>query len=305
LIAALTVLAGAVVAGPVVAVAAESRAASGDGLSRGKYLFDAAGCGNCHTDRRIKGPPLGGGPALKTPFGTFYGPNISPHRRHGIGAWSTADFIRAMRDGVSPDGRHYYPAFPYGAFTLMTDNDLKYLKAYIFSLAPVARPSRRHDVKFPFNIRAGLWLWKALYLEKGPFSARPGRSGQWNRGAYLVEALTHCAECHTPRTALGGLRRGLWMAGNGDGPDGERVPNITPDAKTGIGKWSRADIIESLESGTLPDGDEFSSPMADVVEHGTSKLSPADRLAIAVYLKSLKAIEHSPPDKPKPGPGEK
>jgi mono/diheme cytochrome c family protein len=305
LIAALTVLAGAFVAGPVVALAAEPVAAGSDALSRGKYLFDAAGCANCHTDRSKKGAPLGGGPALKTPFGTFYGPNISPHRSHGIGTWSTADFIRAMREGRAPDGRHYYPSFPYGAFTLMTDNDLKDLKAYIFSLAPVARPSRRHDLKFPFNIRWSLWLWKALYLKKGPYVARPGRSGQWNRGAYLVEALTHCAECHTPRTALGGLKTGLWMAGNGDGPDGERVPNITPDVKTGIGRWSRDDIVESLESGTLPDGDEFGSLMADVVEHGTSKLTAADRLAIAVYLKSLKPIAHSPPGKQKPGPKNK
>jgi mono/diheme cytochrome c family protein len=206
-----------------------------------------------------------------------------------------------MRDGVSPDSRHYYPAFPFGSFTLMTDGDLKDLKAYIFSLAPVPRPSRRHDIKFPFNIRAGVWLWKALYLEKGPLAARSGRSRQWNRGAYLVEALVHCAECHTPRTALGGLRRDLWMAGNSDGPDGDSVPNITPDIKTGIGRWSREDIIESLESGTLPDGDEFGSLMADVVEHGTSKLTPADRLAIAAYLKSLKAIQHSPQGKTKPG----
>ncbi len=297
-IAALTVL---VLAGWVAAAAAETRVAGGDVLSRGEYLFNAAGCANCHTDRRNKGPLLGGGPALKTRFGTFYGPNISPHRTHGIGAWSEADFIRAMRDGVSPDGRHYYPAFPYGSFTHMTDGDLKDLRAYIFSLPPVARRSRRHELRFPFNIRAGVWLWKALYLERGPLAARPGRSRQWNRGAYLVEALVHCAECHTPRTALGGFRRRFWMAGNSEGPDGERVPNITPDVKTGIGKWSREEIVEALEFGMLPDGDEFVSPMADVVEHGTSKLTPADRLAIAVYLKSLKAIAHIPRGKPKPG----
>ncbi len=296
-IAALTVLAGS-----FAMAGADSHGAEGDAASRGEYLFNAAGCGNCHTDRRKKGPLLGGGAALKTPFGTFYGPNISSHPKFGIGKWNDKDFIRAMRDGVSPDGRHYYPAFPYGSFTLMTDGDLKDLKAYIFSLPPVSQPSRRHDLRFPFNIRAGVWLWKVLYLERGPMVARPGRSRQWNRGAYLVEALAHCAECHTPRTALGGLRRRrLWMAGNGNGPGGERIPNITPDVKTGIGKWSREEIIEALEFGMLPDGDDFGSLMADVVEHGTSKLTPADRLAIAVYLKSLKAIQHIPRGKPKPG----
>jgi len=300
LIAAITVL---ILAGCSAAAAAESRAASGDVLGRGEYLFNAAGCANCHTDRRNKGPLLGGGPALKTPFGTFYGPNISPHRTHGIGAWSEADFIRAMRDGVSPDGRHYYPAFPYGSFTLMTDSDLKDLRAYIFSLPAVALASRRHDLRFPFNFRAGLWLWKALYLERGPLAARPGRSRQWNRGAYLVRAVAHCAQCHTPRTALGGLRRGLWMAGNSEGPDGEPVPNITPDGKTGIGKWSREEIVDALEFGMLPDGDEFESLMADVVEYGTSKLTDSDRLAIAVYLKSIAAITNIP--RAKPGSGAK
>ncbi len=295
-IAVLTALTGWLAASVV-----ELRAAGSDALSRGEYLFNAAGCANCHTDRRNKGPLLGGGPALKTAFGIFYGPNISPHPTQGIGGWSEADFIRAMREGVAPDGSHYYPAFPYGSFTLMTDSDLKDIKAYIFSLAPVARPSRRHDLAFPFNVRAGVWLWKALYFENGPFKPRRNRSRQWNRGAYLVEALVHCGECHTPRTALGGLRRRLWLAGNGDGPDGERVPNITPDIKTGIGKWSAGEIVEALELGMLPDGDDFASPMADVVEHGTSKLTPADRLAIAVYLKSLKAIEHTPRGKSKPG----
>ena len=272
--------------------AVPSHGADGISPSRGEYLFNAAGCRNCHTDAKNKGPLLGGGGALKTPFGTFYGPNISPHRDFGIGKWSDADFIRAMREGVSPDGRHYYPAFPYTSFARITDRDLRDLKAYIFSLAPVARRNRPHDLDFPFNVRAGLWLWKVLYFEKGPFKPNKDRSRRWNRGAYLVEALVHCGECHTPRTALGALARDVWLAGAKDGVAGETVPNITPDVKTGIGRWSREDIVEALESGMLPDGDEFGSLMADVVEHGTSKLTAADRLAIAVYLKSLRPIEH-------------
>ncbi len=269
-------------------------AAAADALARGKYVFEASGCANCHTDRAKKGPLLGGGAAIKTAFGTFFGPNISPHRIRGIGAWSEAQFIRAMREGVSPDGRHYYPAFPYTSFTLMTDRDLKDLRAYIFSLPPVDRASRPHELSFPYSVRAGLWLWKRLYLETGPFTPRAGKSAEWNRGAYLVEAMVHCGECHTPRTRLGGLDRDMWMAGNGDGPDGERIPNITPDPATGIGKWSAEEIVESLETGSLPDGDEFGSLMADVVSYGTSKLKAEDRKAIAVYLKSLKPVVHRP-----------
>ncbi|MDH3242391.1 MAG: cytochrome c [Alphaproteobacteria bacterium] len=264
-------------------------------LERGKYIFDASGCANCHTDRAKKGPLLGGGAAIKTPFGTFYGPNISPHPERGIGKWSEAQFIRAMRKGVSPGGRHYYPAFPYASFTLMTDGDLKDLKAYIFSLPPIDRQSPKQELGFPYNIRAGVWLWKTLYLEEGPYKSKADKSAEWNRGAYLVEALTHCGECHTPRTALGGMKRSLWLAGNAQGPDNERIPNITPDSGTGIGKWSLEEIIDSLETGTLPDGDEFGSLMADVVTHGTAKLTAADRRAIAVYLKALPAIQRSLP----------
>ena len=281
----------------LLAVAAISKAAVGEtavdtAIARGQYLFNAAGCRNCHTDDKNKGPLLGGGAALKTPFGIFYGPNISPHREFGIGRWSDADFIRALREGLSPDGRHYYPAFPYTSFTAMSDGDLRDLKAYIFSLPPVARRSRAHDLNFPFSVRAGLWLWKLLYLEKGPFKKRGGRSREWNRGAYLVRALVHCGECHTPRTVLGGLDRDMWLAGAKDGIVGETVPNITPDVKTGIGRWSIDDIVDALELGMLPDGDTFDSLMADVVEHGTSKLTDGDRRAIAVYLKSMKPIAH-------------
>jgi len=282
---------GTLFAATVMSAAAADTAA----LERGKYIFDASGCANCHTDRAKKGPLLGGGAAIKTPFGTFYGPNISPHPERGIGKWSEAQFIRAMRKGVSPGGRHYYPAFPYASFTLMTDGDLKDLKAYIFSLPPIDRQSPKQELGFPYNIRAGVWLWKTLYLEEGPYKSKADKSAEWNRGAYLVEALTHCGECHTPRTALGGMKRSLWLAGNAQGPDNERIPNITPDSGTGIGKWSLEEIIDSLETGTLPDGDEFGSLMADVVTHGTAKLTAADRRAIAVYLKALPAIQRSLP----------
>ncbi len=265
---------------------------------RGAVLFAAGGCANCHTDTKAKGPLLGGGAAIKTPFGTFYPPNISSDPQYGIGKWSDSDFIRALRDGVSPERDRYYPAFPFTSFTNLTDADMLAIKRYIMSLPPAKVKSRPHDLHFPFNIRLGMIAWDWLYLHKGPLAPDPKQSAEWNRGRYLAVGLVHCAECHTPRTMLGGLDRSRWMAGNakGEGPDGLAIPNITPDPKDGIGKWSVGDIAESLGSGMMPDGDSFGSLMADVVENGTAKLSDSDRRAIAVYIKSLK---------PLPGPGRK
>lgn len=262
-----------------------ARAQSPDGAA----LFAAAGCANCHTDAKAKGPLLGGGAGIKTPFGTFYAPNISSGPEHGIGKWSEADFIRAMREGTGPGWRHLYPAFPYTAYTNMTDDDMRAIKAHIMSLPPVGRPSREHDLKFPFNIRFGMLFWKWLFLDEGPVRPDPARSAEWNRGRYLANGVAHCAECHTPRTLLGALNRDRWMAGNakGEGPEGEAVPNITPHPTDGIGKWTVEELAESLETGFLPNGDSYGSLMADVVEKGTAKLNEADRRAIAVYIKSL------------------
>jgi mono/diheme cytochrome c family protein len=255
----------------------------------GEALFAAGGCANCHTDRKNKGPLLGGGAPIKTAFGTFYGPNISSHPEFGIGKWTDADFILALRQGVSPDGTHYYPAFPYPSFTNLTDADMRALRAYIMTLPPVAVKSRPHDLSFPYNIPVGMTLWNLLYLDDGPMAPDPTRSAEWNRGRYLADGLAHCAECHTPRNVFGALDRQRWMAGNakGEGPEGEAVPNITSHEESGIGKWTIDEIAESLKSGMLPDGDSFGSLMADVVEHGTAKLGDADRRAIAVYIKSI------------------
>lgn len=265
-------------------------AADAERIKRGERLFHAGGCRNCHADPKRNGKLLAGGPPIKTAFGIFYGPNITPHPERGIGRWSDADFIRAMRKGVSPSGDPYYPAFPYTSFTYITDADLLDLKAYIFSLPPADTPSRPHELGFPFNIRAGLHLWRMLFFREGPFRPDPARSAQWNRGAYLVEALAHCGECHTPRNFAGALDRDRWMAGTDEGPDGTKPPNITPAPESGIGKWREDEIVEALEFGILPDGDEFGSLMADVVTHGTSKLSDADRRAIAVYLRALPPV---------------
>ncbi|MQA64342.1 MAG: c-type cytochrome [Alphaproteobacteria bacterium] len=261
----------------------------GGDATAGEALFAAGGCANCHTDRKNKGPLLGGGAPIKTAFGTFYGPNISSDPEFGIGKWTDADFIRALRRGMSPDGAHYYPAFPYPSFTNLTDTDMKALRAYIMTLPPVAEKSKPHDLAFPYNIRLGMTLWNLLYLDEGPMAPNPSRSAEWNRGRYLAGGLAHCAECHTPRNVFGALDRQRWMAGNakGKGPEGEAVPNITSHEESGIGKWTIDEIAESLKSGMLPDGDSFGSLMADVVEHGTAKLSDADRHAIAVYIKSI------------------
>jgi mono/diheme cytochrome c family protein len=235
--------------------------------------------------------PLGaGGRALATPFGTFYGPNITPHPELGIGRWSEADFIRALREGTRPDGTHYFPVFPYTSYTRIADQDLRDLRAYIFSLPPVARPNRPHDVRFPFNLRFLLGFWRWLYFWPGAFRPDPARSAEINRGVYLVEALGHCEQCHTPRTALGGLDRDFYLAGTRRGPDGARVPNITPDPATGIGRWSPEDLMDLLSQGMTPDGDFVGATMAEVVRSSTSRLSEADRAAITAYLRSLPPI---------------
>jgi mono/diheme cytochrome c family protein len=263
-------------------------------IERGRYLFAAGGCNACHTDTKNKGEALAGGTALKTPFGTFYGPNISPDPTDGIGRWSDAEFARALREGIGPGGAHFFPVFPYTSFTNITDRDALDLKAYIFSLKPVAKPSRPHDVSFPFGWRFLQTFWRWLYFTPGPFKPDPAKSAEWNRGAYLVQALGHCGECHTPRTALGGVEADRAMAGTYNVAEKALVPNITPDPETGIGKWSEEDLITALKIGMLPDGDFVGSLMTEVVNEGTSKLTDGDRKAMAVYLRSLPPIRNRP-----------
>ncbi|MDQ2695855.1 MAG: cytochrome c [Pseudomonadota bacterium] len=257
-------------------------------LQRGEYLLHAGGCISCHTDGDAgEDGFLAGGLALETAFGTFYAPNITPDPDTGISTWSDADFIRALTQGLSPDGRHYYPAFPYTAYAGMTRDDLLALKAYLFSLKPARRDRRPHDLPWYVSSRLPLGLWKWLNFQPGEFRPDPQQSAGWNRGAYLVRHLGHCGECHTPRTWTGGLDRERALAGNPDGPEGDAVPNITPDPDTGIGDWSAYDIEYLLETGTLPDGDFVGGTMSRVVDDGTSHLTDDDRKAIGVYLKAL------------------
>jgi mono/diheme cytochrome c family protein len=261
---------------------------------RGEYLIRAGGCISCHTEEQAlkeKGPILGGGRALKTPFGTFYGPNISKDAAHGIGKWTDAEFVRAFRAGRNPGGHNYYPAFPYTSFTGIEDRDLVDIKAYIFTLPAQANPSKQHELHFPYNVRFGLTFWKWLYFDRTRFRRDHSKSADWNRGAYLVNHLAHCGECHTPRDALGGVKRDMFLAGART-LEGGTAPNITPDPDTGLGKWSESAIADVLKSGMLPDGDFVGGAMTDVVNHGTSHLADEDVRAIVVYLKSVKPVRN-------------
>jgi mono/diheme cytochrome c family protein len=258
-------------------------------VERGRYLATAANCVSCHTEPG--GAEYAGGRALKTPFGTFYGPNITPHPEAGIGRWSDADFLKALKRGIAPEGHPYYPAFPYPSFARIADEDALAIKAFLFSLPPSDRASRPHDLSFPYSIRLSLWPWRWLYFHPQPPALPAEASAELRRGAYLVEALGHCGECHTPRTWLGAPEEERRFAGTTDGPDGEKVPNITPDEKTGIGSWSTEDVVRVLETGLLPDFDAVGGPMGEVVK-ATSKLDPSDRAAIAAYLATLPAVSN-------------
>lgn len=267
-----------------------ARATAGEAeVVRGAYLANAAGCANCHSDTAHGGRPYAGGVALPTPFGTFYAPNITPDRQTGIGRWTDSQFLRALRLGVRPDGASFFPAFPYPSFTGITDDDVLAIKAYLFAQPPVDQPSRPHDVAFPVSWRFLQSGWKLLFFAPGPFRPEPGRSAAYNRGAYLVTALAHCGECHTPRNWFGAAETGRFLAGTSDGPGGKAVPNITSDRKTGIGDWSEDDIVGLLTDGHKPDFDVVGAPMSDVVRD-TARLTEADRRAIAVYLKTVPAV---------------
>ncbi|MGJ4945700.1 c-type cytochrome [Bradyrhizobium sp. HKCCYLS1011] len=265
-------------------------------LANGEEVFNAGGCTSCHAvpnqPDRLK---LGGGLPLASPFGTFYAPNISQDPTDGIGRWSESDFVNAVLRGTSPGGSHYYPAFPYTSYAHARLEDIRDLFAYMKTLPAVSGASRDHDLPFPFNIRRTLGIWKLLFFDDKPFTPDQQRSAQWNRGAYLVNSLGHCAECHSPRNLLGGIIKAQRFAGGPD-PEGHGwVPNIT---QKGLADWSESDFGYFLESGQLPDGDSVGGAMTRVIRN-TSQLSADDRTAVAVYLKSLAPVE-GPPKPPKP-----
>jgi mono/diheme cytochrome c family protein len=273
-----------------VLIRAASATAEEDAVRRGEYLVRAGGCVSCHT--APGGQQLAGSRALATPFGTFYSPNITPDLETGIGRWTDAQFLRALREGVRPDGANYFPVFPFPSFTGITDSDAPAIKAYLFSLPAVRQQNRPHDVPFPFSWRFLQIGWKLLFFAPGPFWPAPERSATYNRGAYLVTALAHCGECHTPRNFLGATRSGQWLAGTPDGPDGQLVPNITPDPNTGIGEWEKRDIVELLTTGTTPEQSKVKGAMRETIEDGLKYLSDGDLEAIADYLIAQPPIVH-------------
>jgi mono/diheme cytochrome c family protein len=263
-------------------VALAGPAAADDLVARGEYLTRAGGCFSCHT--APGGAPLAGGRALETPFGTFFSPNITPDPETGIGRWSDADFRHALRNGRRPDGASYFPVFPYPSFSGITDDDLAAMRAYLQSRPAVRRANTPHDVAFPFSWRLLQRGWKLLFFRPGPFAPDPHQSARANRGAYLVTALTHCGECHTPRNSFGALKRDSALTGNPDGPDHMPVPNITPDKTTGIGDWTRDELAEMLATGTTPELGTVKGAMREAVQDSLRHLSADDRAAIADYL---------------------
>lgn len=248
---------------------------------RGAYLARSSGCISCHTT--VGGTALAGGAPLDTPFGSFVPPNITPDLDGGIGGWTQDQFAVALRQGVRPDGKAYYPAFPYEFYAGFSDQDIADLWAAMQTVPPVSEAAPAHDVSFPFNLRWGLKLWRALYMSPSAVSPVLGRSEEWNRGQQLVGGAAHCAACHTGRNMLGGLKDSEALAGNDTLPGGSVAPSILAPDLVARG-WTVANMAYALRTGVMPDGDVFGGSMAEVVQAGTSFLDEADRVAIATYL---------------------
>src|SRR4051794_10490888 len=265
---------------------------------RGRYLAEAAGCGRCHTASDAGASPYAGGRVLDTEFGRIITPNITPDRATGIGGWSEADFVRAVRWGIAPDDSHYLPVFPFPYYNRLTDQDLADIKAFLDTLPAVPRPKPAGAGPLALWQRARAAVAIAATPMPGPWHNDPGRDDPskdpvWNRGAYLIAAIGRCGQCHTPTTWLGAPDPHRFLAGAPAGADflrgGRKAPNITADRETGIGNWSTDDIVTMLTNGTTPDFDEVGGSMAEIVKN-TARLSDADRRAIAVYLQAVPPV---------------
>jgi len=251
-------------------------------IMRGRYSSRPANCAACHT--ADGGQPFAGNRGVPTPFGTIYSSNLTPDDDTGIGTWSDEDFWRAMHDGVSRDGRHLYPAFPYPWYTKLSHDDVLAIKAYLDTLPAVRSVARAPELPLPLRWRGSLAVWNALFFKEGEFVPDPSRSAEWNRGAYLVEGLGHCGACHSPKNVLGGVKRGDRFEG-GMG-EGWFATSLRRSRGEGLGDWSADEIVAYLKTGAN-DRARAMGPMAEVVEHSTRHLSDADLHAIAVYLKDL------------------
>ncbi len=252
--------------------------------SEGQYLFAAAGCLGCHTAE--DGAPLAGGRSFETPYGVFYSPNISPDPDTGIGNWTKDEFVRALKHGEAPDGSAYFPVFPYPSYRLMSNDDAGALFEYLQSMTPQRQSNREHELPW-WLARWMMRIWQWLMQEEPP---PPPTDPVLARGRYLVDALGHCGECHTPRNWAGVSDRSRYLAGSKSGPEGDSVPNITPSREGGLGRWDADDLGYFLESGELPNGDYTGGLMTEVIDNSTSKLSARDRGAMVDYLRSLEAI---------------
>jgi mono/diheme cytochrome c family protein len=257
-------------------------------LERGMYVSYAAGCATCHT----RGDFLAGGRSIHTPAGTFYTPNITPDPQHGIGSWTEENFARALREGIGSTGEHLYPACPYPSFSKMTEQDRSGLWVYLLSQRAVPQEDREHALPWFLSSRELLSTWKRGWFEPGRYVRDPTKSKQWNRGAYLVDVLGHCGECHTPRSTLGRSQKDYYLAGAHRGPERLAIPNITPDRQTGIGRWSEDELKRFLYSGERPDGSFAPGLMQEVLHTSVTHLTEDDRQAIVVYLRSVPPIRH-------------
>ncbi|MBD8892533.1 c-type cytochrome [Roseibium litorale] len=250
---------------------------------RGAYLARMSGCIACHTNSAEGGKPLAGGVRLPTGFGTFYSPNLTTDPDHGIGNWTIAEFAAALRQGISPEGEPYYPSFPYPFYSSLSDQDIADLWAAFKTVPPVASASKPHDMMPPFNLRAGLKVWRALYYDPEPYTPDPERSDLWNRGKFIVEGPAHCGACHTPRNLLGARQAEMALHGAEKLPDGGKAPPVTRAALLERG-WTVNTLKYALQSGIMQDGDVFGGSMAEVVRDGTAFLTDEDRAAMATYL---------------------
>lgn len=256
--------------------------------TRGAYVLRLGDCISCHTDRKAGGAELAGGPGLATPFGTFFAPNITSDKEHGIGSWTLAQFAKAMSDGEGPDG-HLYPVFPYENYTKMSDQDVADLFAALQQVPADSTPSKPHQAMFPFNIRLSLAGWKNLFFSPTRYVADASKSERWNRGRYLVEGPGHCVACHSPRNIFGAIEGGKQLTGNPGGGVGGKAPAITAAAlttpeKEGDAVYDEASLASVLLDGFTPGFDSLGGPMGEVIADGTSHWTDEDRKAVAAYL---------------------
>jgi mono/diheme cytochrome c family protein len=258
-------------------------------LEQGEYLTQAADCVVCHTAK--DGVPFAGGRAFVLPFGTLYSGNITPDAETGIGSYTDQEFLAAVRQGMGRGHKRLYPAMPYPSYTYLTDQDVLSIKAYLFSLKPVHAGAPANNLSFPFNQRGLMALWSGFFNSDKRFEPRTERSPEWNRGAYLVEALGHCGECHTPRNLLFALNNRQKFAG--ETQDGWHAYNITPDHASGVGDWSDGDLSAYLAEGRAVGRGTASGPMGEVVDESLSHLKPGDVGAMVAYLKTVSAVSVS------------